>query len=71
VNAFDDTLHRVLARYTGHVIASRTSSSLSPDTEITIGIATIKTQGRIIKLLDGRVERIHIGVRDNSSPNNI
>jgi len=42
VNAFDGTLHRVLARYTGHVIASRTSSSLSPHTEITIGIATIK-----------------------------
>lgn len=41
MNAFDDTLHRVLARHRAHSIPFRTSSSLSPDPNVTIGIATI------------------------------
>jgi hypothetical protein len=42
VNAFDDTLHRALARIQGRALAVRTSSGLAPDPEVTIGISTIK-----------------------------
>lgn len=42
MNAFDDTLHRVLARHLNRAIPARTSSSLSADPDVSIGIATIK-----------------------------
>lgn len=42
MNAFDDTLHRVMARHTGRAIPIRTSSGLSTDPDVSIGIATIK-----------------------------
>jgi hypothetical protein len=42
VNAFEETLNRVVARHTRRALATRTSRGLSPDPAITIGIATIK-----------------------------
>jgi hypothetical protein len=42
MNAFDDTLHRTLARIRGQALPVRTSSGLAPDPEVTIGISTIK-----------------------------
>jgi hypothetical protein len=42
VNPFNKTLYRVLARHAGRAISIRTSSGLSPDPEVTIGVATIK-----------------------------
>lgn len=42
MNAFDDTLHRVMARHMNRAIPTRTSSGLSNDPDVSIGIATIK-----------------------------
>jgi hypothetical protein len=42
MNTFDDTLHRVMARHVNRAIPSRTSSSLSNDPDVSVGIATIK-----------------------------
>lgn len=42
MSAFDDSLQRALARAGGRALPIRTSSSLSNDPEVTIGIATIK-----------------------------
>lgn len=42
MNAFEDTLNRVVARHAGRAVVTRTSSGMSPDPAITIGIATIK-----------------------------
>ncbi|CAN7515933.1 hypothetical protein [Mesorhizobium caraganae] len=42
MSAFEDSLHRVLARTGRRALAVRTSSSLSHDPDVTIGIATIK-----------------------------
>jgi hypothetical protein len=42
MNAFDDTLRRVIARHTNRAIPTRTSSGLSNDPAVSIGIATIK-----------------------------
>lgn len=42
MNAFEDSLRRTLARVERRALPVRTSSSLSPDPMITIGIATIK-----------------------------
>ncbi|WP_287390965.1 hypothetical protein, partial [Mesorhizobium sp.] len=42
MSAFEESLHRALARTSGRALAVRTSSSLSPDPDVTIGIATIK-----------------------------
>lgn len=42
MSAFEESLQRVVARHARRAIAKRTSSSLSPDSEITVGIATIK-----------------------------
>lgn len=42
MNAFDDTLHRVMARHMNRALPIRTSSGLSSDPDVSIGIATIK-----------------------------
>ncbi len=42
MNQFDDTMHRALARIRRRALTMRTSSSLSSDPHLTIGIATIK-----------------------------
>ncbi|MBV5999032.1 hypothetical protein KUU21_05150 [Pseudomonas aeruginosa] len=42
MNAFDDTLHRVMARHMNRALPMRTSSGLSSDPDVSIGIATIK-----------------------------
>lgn len=42
MNAFEDSLHRALARVERRALPVRTSSSLSPDPMLTIGIATVK-----------------------------
>lgn len=42
MNAFDDTFHRIMARHINRAIPTRTSSGLSSDPEVSIGIATIK-----------------------------
>jgi len=59
VNAFEDTLNRVMARHTGRALATRTSSGLSPDPAITIGIATIKivTEEHIQAIAFGSLDR--------------
>lgn len=59
MNAFDDTLNRLLARHAGRALATRTSSRLSPDPAITIGIATIKivTEEHIHAIAFGVLDR--------------
>jgi hypothetical protein len=59
MNAFDDSLLRVVARHTGRAIPTRTSSGLSTDPEITIGIATIKivTEEQIQAIAYGDLDR--------------
>lgn len=59
MNAFEDTLNRVVARHTGRALATRTSSGLSPDPAITIGIATIKimTEEHIQAIAFGPLDR--------------
>ncbi len=59
MNAFDDTLHRVLARYQRRAIPVRTSSQLSPDPDVTIGIATIKivTEEQIQAIAFGELDQ--------------
>lgn len=59
MNAFEDTLSRVVARHTGRALATRTSSGLSPDPAITIGIATIKivTEEHIQAIAFGTLDR--------------
>ena len=42
MNAFEDTLHRIIARYQGRAVPCRTSSCLSSDPAVSIGIASIK-----------------------------
>lgn len=42
MNAFEDTMHRALARHLRRAIPMRRSAHLSSDPEITLGIATIK-----------------------------
>lgn len=58
MNAFEDTLHRVLARHRRRAVASRTSSSLALDPAVTIGIATIKivTEEQIQALAFGALD---------------
>ncbi|MDC9834950.1 hypothetical protein [Rhizobium binxianense] len=60
MNAFDDTLHRVLARYQGRAIPTRTSSRLSPDPNVSIGIATIKivTEEQIQAIAFGPLDEV-------------
>lgn len=64
MNAFDDTLHRVMARHMNRAIPTRNSSSLSSDPDVSIGIATIKivTEDQIQAIafgsLDGEPEVI-------------
>lgn len=59
MNAFDDTLHRAVARARGRALPVRTSSSLSPDPDVTIGIATIKivTEEQIQAVAFGPLDR--------------
>jgi len=59
MNAFDDTLHRALARARRRALPVRTSSSLSPDPDVTIGIATIKivTEEQIQAVAFGTLDR--------------
>lgn len=42
MSAFEESLQRVIARHSRRAISKRTSSSISPDPAIAIGIATIK-----------------------------
>ena len=59
MNAFEDTLNRVVARHTGRALATRTSSGLSPDPAVTIGVATIKivTEEHIQAVAFGALDR--------------
>lgn len=59
MNAFDDALHRVMARHTHRAIPIRTSSGLSTDPEVSIGIATIKivTEEQIQAIAFGPLDR--------------
>jgi hypothetical protein len=58
LNSFDETLHRLLARREGRALLKRTSSPLSSDPALTIGIATIKivTEEQIQAIAFGRLE---------------
>ncbi|MFK8402400.1 hypothetical protein M2D07_028095 [Pseudomonas sp. BGr12] len=64
MNAFDDTLYRVMARHMNRAIPTRISSGLSSDPDVSIGIATIKivTEDQIQAIafgsLDGEPEVI-------------
>lgn len=59
MRGFEDTLHRVLARHTRRAIPTRTSSALSPDPNVTVGIATIKivTEEQIQAIAFGALDR--------------
>lgn len=59
MNAFDDTLHRVLARHLNRAIPKRTSSGLAIDPDVAIGIATIKivTEDQIQAIAYGPIDR--------------
>jgi hypothetical protein len=59
MNAFDDSLNRILARQQGRAVIVRTSSQLSSDPAETIGIATIKivTEEQIQAIAFGPLDR--------------
>ncbi|RST30125.1 hypothetical protein HMF7854_04265 [Sphingomonas ginkgonis] len=59
MNGFEDSLHRVLARSRRQAISARTSSRLSPDPDVTIGVATIKivTEEHIQALAFGSLDQ--------------
>jgi hypothetical protein len=57
MNAFEEALHRVAARYHGRAIPTRRSGILSPDPNTTIGVATIKivTEEQVQAIAFGRI----------------
>jgi hypothetical protein len=57
VNRFDDTMHRVLARHLRRAVTIRTSSSLSTDPALTVGVVTIKivTEEQVQAIAFGRL----------------
>lgn len=59
MNAFDDSLLRVIARRTNRAIPARNSSSISTDPSISVGIATIKivTEDQIQAIAFGSLDR--------------
>lgn len=62
MNAFDDTLHRVVARFMNRAIPTRISSALSSDPEVSIGIATIKI------VTEDQIQAIAFGSLDGGAP---
>lgn len=57
MNAFDEALHRVAARRLGRALPVRRTSTLAPDPDLTIGIATIKivTEEQVQAIAYGRI----------------
>jgi len=60
MSAFEESLQRVVARHSRRAIAKRTSSSIAPDPEITIGIATIKI------MTEEHIQAVAFGSLDSS-----